>query len=605
MPIISVDAKRLNHLLGAEYDPQVLSDALEEIGCDVEDTIELNRYRCPKCAALVEASLGADTVKLCSVCGYQQEEPFVLVDHLTVIRLDLLAARPDLFDIGGLSRALKGYLGQAKGIVHIPVTPSTMKVKVDPALYQEDSYRPYIQCAILEMPPLDDAELATIMKMQENLHWGVGRARKLSSIGVYDLTTITGDLYYTTMDPVTDTFEPLGKAGEQFSGKDILEKHPKGIAFAQLLINDKRYPVLKDQAQQVLSMPPIINSEATKVKVGSTRLLIDVTGPSQAAVANSLKVMVCALVELGAKVYSVEIEGPQGIERTPQLEPKTITVSLSRAKQWLGLPLDADSLVACFERMRLGVKAVDDQRDLFEVTYPSFRSDVKHMVDLFEDLAIGYGYQNIKPASIPTMTVSRPRPEEALSTSARQVMLGLGYTEIMSLPMTTEEDHFTKFRLAVPERFVRVANPKLKALTVVRTHLMSGLMTALQESKRRPVPIRLFELDNVMRINDAGKNGIEELRNLCFVEMNDKAGYSSARSVLDALIREMGLGQTSYEAIEHPSFIPGRAARVTAGNAVGLIGEIHPEILENFHLEYPVCLVDFSLTSIAFENGEE
>ncbi len=605
MPIISVDAKRLNHLLGAEYDPQVLSDALEEIGCDVEDTIDLNRYRCPKCQALVEASLGAELVKVCSVCGYQQDDAFVLVDQLTVIRLDLLAARPDLFDIGGLSRALKGYLGQAKGIVHIDVQPSNLKVKVDPALYQEESYRPYIQCAIVEMPPLDDAELATLMKMQENLHWGVGRARKLSSIGVYDLTTIQGDLFYTTMDPVQDAFEPLGKAGELFSGKDILEKHPKGVTFAHLLSDSKRYPVLKDSNNQVLSMPPIINSEATKVKVGSCRLLIDVTGPSQAAVANSLKVMVCALVELGAKVYSVEIQTPQGVEITPQLGAKTITVSLSRAKQWLGLPLDADSLVACFERMRLGVKALDDQRDLFEVTYPSFRSDVKHMVDLFEDLAIGYGYQNIKPASIPTMTVSRPRPEEAMSTSARQVMLGLGYTEIMSLPMTTEEDHFDKFRLPVPERFVRVANPKLRALTVVRTHLMSGLMTALQESRRRPVPIRLFELDNVMRINDQGKNGIEELRNLCFVEMNDKAGYASARSVLDALIREMGLGNATYEAIEHPSFINGRVAKVTVGKSVGVIGEVHPQILENFHLEYPVCLVDFSLASIVFENGEE
>ncbi len=555
---------------------------------------------------MVEASLGADTVKVCTVCGFQQDNPFDLVDRLTVIRLDLLAARPDLFDIGGLSRALKGYLGQAKGIVHIDVQPSAYRVKVDPALLSDQHYRPYIHCAVVEMPALDDAELATIMKMQENLHWGVGRARKLSSIGVYDLDTIQGPLFYTTMHTDDDRFEPLGKPGELFSGKEILEKHPKGLAFAQLLSDFTRYPVLKDGNGKVLSMPPIINSEATKVKVGSTRLFIDVTGPSQAAVANSLKVMTCALVELGAKVYSVEIEtADQNIIVTPQLQPKSIQVSLSRAKQWLGLPLDADSLVACFERMRLGVKAIDDQKEIFEVTYPSFRSDVKHMVDLFEDLAIGYGYQNIKPASIPTMTVSRPRPEEALSTSARQIMLGIGYTEIMSLPMTTEADHFEKFRLPVPERYVRVANPKLKALTVVRSHLMSGLMNALQESRRRPVPIRLFELDNVMRINDQGKNGIEELRNLCFVEMDDQAGYASARSVLDALIREMGLGQAQYEAIEHPSFIPGRVAKVKVGGVEGVIGEVHPEILVNFHLEYPVCLVDFCLNVIAYEDGEE
>ena len=137
------------------------------------------------------------------------------------------------------------------------------------------------------------------MKLQENLHWGVGRDRKLASIGVYDLATITGPITYRTMDPDKEPFVPLGMPGKKMTGRQILESHPKGMAYAELLADHKRYPVLVDSKGLVLSMPPIINSDETKVKKGTTRVFIDVTGISQAAVTKSLDTLVCSLVEIG------------------------------------------------------------------------------------------------------------------------------------------------------------------------------------------------------------------------------------------------------------------------------------------------------------------
>ena len=609
MPIISVDAERLNTLLGRRYEPQVLSDALEEIGCDVEDTIELSRHRCPRCESLVEASLGADGARACGVCGYQAEEPFPAVDQLTVIRLDLLAARPDLFDIGGLARALKGYLGLVTGPIEYAVSASGLTVEVDPALHAPGSLRPFIRCAVLELPEpgLDDDTLAMVMKLQENLHWGVGRARKLASIGVYDLDAISGPIRYETMAP-SDRFEPLGCPGQSMSGEEILAAHPKGVAFAQLLRDFERYPVLRDSAGRVLSMPPIINSEETRVRLGSRRLFVDVTGPSEAAVFNSLRVLCCSLVELGAEVKSVEVVDGARRLTTPDLSARSLEVDLDEARRWLGLPLDEESLVTCFERMRLGAAPVEGEGRRFLVTYPSFRSDVRHMVDLFEDLAIGYGYQRIVAAQIPTMTVSAPRPEEELSGLARQVMLGHRFTEIMSLPMTTEADHFTKLRLPVPSRYVRVANPKLQALTVLRSQLLGGVLRALEESRRRPMPIQLFELDNVVALAEPEsppsqvRNGIVERRSLCFAEMGELAGYATGRGILDSLLRELGAGPGRYSATEHQSFIPGRVASVESadGRVRGVIGELHPEVLEAFHLEYPVCVAELSICEIDF-----
>ncbi|HNS95862.1 MAG TPA: phenylalanine--tRNA ligase subunit beta [Polyangiaceae bacterium] len=596
MPIVNIDASWLNELLEKPYPPQQLIDALDQIGCDVEEVVELPRYRCPQCQALVEGSLGADTVKQCSLCGFTQMQPFEIVDTITAIRLDLLAARPDLFDIGGLVRALQGYLGEKKGLPSFTSTRSDIIVNVDPSVCQPNSYRPFLRCAVIELPSVDDRMLVALMKLQENLHWGVGRDRKLASIGIYDLDTIKGPITYKTLHPDDEPFVPLG-VSEPMSGRKILSEHSKGIAYAHLLANHDRYPVLVDADGHVLSMPPIINSERTKIKIGSHRLFVDVTGISIAAVENTLHTLVSSLVELGATIRTVRIVQDEKELETPDLTPKQAIVDLSQAKQWLGLPLDAHTLMESLFRMRLDVEPIDESKTRFRVRYPAFRSDIRHTVDVFEDVAIGFGFQNIQAKLVPTMTVGSSRTEEQTSDLARTILLGLGYSEIMSLPMTTESDHYERFRMPVPNRYPRVGNPKLKALTVVRQHLMSGVMQALHDNRRRPMPQRLFEIDNVALLDDEAPTGCREERRVCFVEMGKDAGYATARSILDAMLREMGV-EAAYSATQQPWFTAGRAARFQAGSFEGILGELHPEVILAFGLDHPVALVEVTLGSL-------
>ena len=599
MPVINIDVAWLNELLGESYSPDKLGEALEQIGCDVEELVDIQRYRCPACCALLEGTLGAETVKLCSVCGHSSEEPFQPVDKINVIRLDLLAARPDLLDIGGLSRALAGYLDQAEGLPDFSVGASDVVVEISADTADEHSYRPFISCAVVTMPPLDDRLLMAVMKLQESLHWAVGRDRKLASIGVYDLDKVKLPIRYRTIDPDAEPFEPLGMPGVTMTGRQILEEHPKGVAYAHLLAGHRRYPLLEDADGQVLSLPPIINSESTKVTSGSTRLFIDVTGISEAAVDNALKTMVCSLSELGGRIDTVTQQATGRRWTSPDLTPRQATIELARARGWLGLPLDAELLVKCLRRMRLDVEPTGDEQTEFIVRYPAFRSDIRHMVDVFEDVAIGFGYHRIEAALVPTMTVGGARPEELRSEQARTIMLGLGYTEVMSLPLSTEEDHFTRLGVPVPEHYPRVANPKLKALTVVRTHLRTGLLQALHENRRRPMPLRLFELDNVVQLDDSGQLGTREERHLCFAEIGPEAGYASARACLDALLRELGATDVRYTALEHGSFTAGRCARFDAGGLSGIIGEIHPEVIVGCGLSYPIALVEITLAVVS------
>src|SRR3954471_15259611 len=358
MPIVNIDLPWLNRLLGKPYDTEVLRESLEQIGCDVEDVVDIDRSRCPQCGSLVEHPLGQDEAKACTICSFESETPFKRAGSQKVMRLDLVADRPDLFDVGGLSQALRGNLGIEMGLPKYKTKPSGLTVKVDKSVTDKASYRPFIACAVMMLPPVDETSLVAIMKLQENLHWGVGRDRKLSSIGVYDMSAISGDITYRTIDPDKEPFVPLGMPGKKISGRQILESHPKGIAYADLLANHKRYPILEDAKKQVLSMPPIINSEETKVKQGTTRVFIDVTGISQAAVTKSLDTLVCSLAEIGGKIETVTIRDADGKQRTtPDLAPRTKQIDLAEAKRWLGLPLDDSSLAATLRKMRFDVVA--------------------------------------------------------------------------------------------------------------------------------------------------------------------------------------------------------------------------------------------------------
>jgi phenylalanyl-tRNA synthetase beta chain len=602
MPIVNIDLAWLNRLLGKPYETIVLQESLEQIGCDVEDVVEIERSRCPQCGSLVEHPLGQDEVKACGLCGFEAETPFKPAGNVQVMRLDLLADRPDLFDVGGLARALRGTLGIESGLPRYGTKGPSLEVHVEQSVRNEDSFRPYIACAVMTLPPVDETSLIAIMKLQENLHWGVGRDRKLASIGIYDLAAITGPITYRTMDPDNEPFVPLGLPGKKMTGRQILESHPKGMAYAELLKPLKRYPVLIDAKGQVLSMPPIINSDETKVMKGTTRVFIDVTGISKAAVTKSLDTLVCSLFEIdknvsGEKVKIVEFGGKDQ-QLTPNLSPRTKDVELQEAKRWLGLPLDEESLESSLKRMRFDVTPAENGTGRFTVAYPAYRTDIRHMVDLFEDVAIGYGYANIEPKLVRSMTVGTPRREEVLSDRVRQILIGLGYSEIMSLPLTTEEHQYSRLQVPTPARYAEVSNPKLKAHNVVREHLMGGLFEALRENRRRPMPIQLFEIDNVVALDDAAETGAAEKRHVALAEIGEESGYATARSVVDGVLRELGW-QAEYAAIDHPTFIEGRAAQVSVGSKpIGILGEVHPHVLTDFGLTHPVALAEITLERV-------
>jgi phenylalanyl-tRNA synthetase beta chain len=595
MPVVAVSVKRLNRLLTREHPMDDLVYALQQLGCDVEDTAEMALYRCPACQAPNDKLSQEDPPKRCDYCGHESETPFERFAVDKVIRLDLLADRPDLFDAGGLARALKGWLGIEQGLPRIPVADGPVSVAIDPILSQKGTYRPHIACALVELPPLDQDSLREIMRLQENLHWGIGRDRKLASIGVYDMDTLEPPIRYTTVDPKTFTFQPLGIPGTPMSGKRILEEHPKGVAYAHLMDEYTRYPILIDAREQVLAMPPIINSDETKCRLGTTRLFIDVTGIARDPVLNSLKTLVSALVEIGGRVETVRMQGPDGELRTPDLNPRTIDLHYEEAVRWTGLGMTPDEFMGYLRKMRLDVEPAGKAH---RVTYPAFRTDIRHEVDLFEDLAIGYGYDRIQPEMVRSLTIGKARPEEELSGIVRQAMLGLGFQEIMTLNLQSIERHFTRFRMEPGEEHLVVANPKTIEQKVVRSHMKTGVMETLQKNRRKAMPQKVFELGNVLLLDPEAETGVREYRHLAFGITGPQVGYAEARQALDAVLREIGR-TGEYQPVEQAFFNEGRGAEVTGDSGLwAQLGEIHPEILNAFQLVYPAVFCELRLLRV-------
>jgi phenylalanyl-tRNA synthetase beta chain len=579
---------------------QVIMESLKQLGCDVEDAVDIDLYRCPACDALNDKLSREEPAVRCAFCGHEQEESFEKFASDSVVRIDLLADRPDLFDVVGLSRALKGYLELETGMPAFQCARGDIEVNVDPSVLE---VRPYIVCAEAEIPPLDYTMLRELMKLQENLHWGVGRDRKLASIGIYNLDSITPPVTYKSVEPQGFKFHPLTFPDTGMTPAQILSDHPKGAAYAHLLEKFDRYPLLIDSKGLTLSMPPIINSDETKCRVGTSRLFIDVTGTAEQAPLDSLNILACALNELGGTIRTVKIIYPDRSLTTPDLSPRQIDVSFEGARRWLGIDFNRDEFSRCLKKMRLDVQVSDETNqtekiDKYVVDYPVYRGDIRHEVDIYEDALIGYGVDRVTMKLVPTLTVGQERPEERTANMVRAVMTGLGFSEIMSLNLTSEENHFIKMGLEAGDSYVRVDNPKTVNQRVLRSHLMTGIMETFEKNRKKVVPQRIFEIGPVTFLDPGTETGVAEYRHLGFGITGPAAGYAEVRAVLDSVLRELGLNG-EYQPVEHPSFIEGRCAEVTVSNNLwARLGEIHPRVLNNFNLSYPLSYCELRLARV-------
>ena len=510
------------------------------------------------------AMMGADI-------GKRAEEEYVDVEFFP--------DRPDLYSAEGVARAMRGFLGLQTGLVSYPIEKGPIVLQVDETVL---GVRPVIGCAVVRGLSFSDEAIESLMGLQEDLHWGLGRNRRKVAIGVHDISRVSPPFRYFGESPQRK-FVPLDFS-EEMSMKEILVKHPKGKGYGHILDGCERYPLIVDDKDQVLSFPPIINGELTSVTEETEDLFIDVTG-MDGMVFKALNIVVTSLAERGGRIESVLVKRREGDFLSPNLEPSNWTVSTAEANRLIGFNLSSEQLASSLERMRFGAVA---EGDAVRVRVPAYRADIMHSWDIFEDAAKAYGFDRLEARLPQTVTVGRAHPSEVRKGEIREILSGLGYLEVMPFTLTNEKMHFSWMRREnSPEAFgaVRVMHPISELHTILRTSLLSSLLEIFAMNQHHPLPQRIFAAGDVVLERKTRMN-------LAAASIHSGANFSEIRSLADAMLREMGVAAEIVPS-QDGALLPGRGADLmAAGRRIGCFGELHPLVLKSFGLEQPAVAME-------------
>ena len=411
------------------------------------------------------------------------------------------------------------------------------------------------------------------------------RSRKRSklAIGVHDLDRVTPPFEYRAVRPGDLRFVPLA-SDEEMDLSEILIRHEKGRAYAHLLEGKSRYPVITDADGNVLSFPPVINGTLTTVTTETKNIFVDVTGIDEKAVKSALDIVVTAMAERGGSIGSVIMEGKGFEHRSPDLSPSSWSISASECSDFLGREISPEETAEALRRMGMDAMA---EGDTVFAEVPSTRPDIMHKVDLYEDVAIGYGFERFGGTHSMTQTTGSLMAETMVSESMRDVMTGLGFTEAVTLTLSSEKDEFGISGIEEKE-LVMIRNPITEDHTCLRASLFPSLMRILRRNKHRDLPQKIFETGDV--ISDCRKR-----RHLCGVVMDSKSSFTESKSYMEAVLRETGMKYELAHCTDR-TFIPGRGAAVTVeGRRIGSFGEVSPEVIEGFEITHPVMMLEIDL----------
>lgn len=504
-------------------------------------------------------------------------------------RVEYNPNRPDFSTDYGIARALNGLLGLEKGAPRYKARKGTVQIITDPSV---KGVRPYIVGAAVRNLRLDDETLRQIISMQEDLHNGIGRRRRKVAIGLHNLDVLSPPITYSTARS-DFKFIPLGYESP-LSILEILRDTEPGRHYSAILQGFNWYPILRDSNRNVLSFPPIINGELTRVTPSTVNLFIDITGTEMKAVEDVLSILSAAFQDVGGDLEAVEIHHGRKHISTPNLAPSTMSLDLKYANKLLGLDLSTRKAVECLARSRLGAIP---HRDRIDVMIPRYRTDILHQVDLVEEIAIGFGLQRIQPTMPSSHRIGSFNKLIGQLDVVRETMVSLGFIEVMNFSLLSKR-LLREANVEAAETSFSVENPKTAEHETLRPKLLPSLLEVLSRNIHEEHPQRIFEIGKVFAPGK-GEIAVDETFHLGVSIAHSHTNYSEVKSYLTSFLSQAFGIESSTVAKADSMFIEGRAAEVRAEEqAIGMIGEISPQVLENLGLKTPVSAYEVDLKKI-------
>ena len=530
------------------------------------------------------------------------------------IEIEIFPDRTDLLSHETISRAARAFLNSAEYSPDFKIIQGELSLSVDPAI---EKIRPVILGAVVRgvdngtNPEQRDEFIQSLMEHQEKLHMTLGRKRKFASIGVHDLSKLKPPFNVIGVDK-NHAFIPLAEK-EEMTIEDILKSHPKGKEYASLMEGMDKYPVIIDSNNKVLSFPPIINGDHTTVTENTTDFFIDVTGWDERSCEACLLLICLSLAERGGVVESIQIKNwDGGISNVPRGDSKIHKVPDKLISKILGIVLDKSEIATAIKKMGgklIESRTVTDGPDKAEkwadcvvgekehiIAMPRWRNDIMHPVDLVEDIAIGYGYDNL-PEQLSTVHLDAiPLPSSNLRRRISASLCALGLQETQSLTLSNNRDQFDKLRWQEVGKSTVISNPITQDHTMLRQYILPSLLNLLSANRHHELPQKVHELGTVVRDS-------RNASRVAWACAEVGGGFSAAKGIASSLLRDLGADLTkvkwmSISEKEGP-WIKGRGAKIMLnGLELGQIGEIDPNVSFQFGLRAPIQAGEFNVDAL-------
>jgi phenylalanyl-tRNA synthetase beta chain len=542
MPVVALYYSRLRKLVGNVSKKQI-SDALPFLGLDIES-----------------------------------EDP-----SMGKVRVEYSPNRPDYSTDVGIAMGLQGLLGIKTGALKLKIKKSN-KYSIF-AKSNVSKIRPYVTGIIAKDGKIDEDILTQLIQMQEDLHMGIGRKRKKSSIGIHDLDHISFPLNYTVTNR-NHSFIPLGES-KSLTVSKILENSETGKEYGGLLGNSSQVPILLDSNQNTVSFPPIINAAITTVTTKTKNLFVEVTGINKKDAEDMLSVVAIILQSSGFTLESIKISG--GKNSTPKLQEKKMIVNSSLINQTLGLNLNTSKIISSLKKSRLD--ALSKGTNII-CTIPAYRFDIFGPMDLVEEVALGYGIQNFEPSLSPSQNIGQTNPISLQLKHLNHIMIGLGFLEALNSSLSSKRVLYDMTNRD-STKIIPILDSKSQEHTILRDSILPGLLENISKNIHEQYPQRLFETGTVFAL----QNPISEKINFSSIGAYPDANFTDITSVLQSALKT-GFGITiKTKTVTHPTFEKGRCASVIVNDKpIGIIGEINSKIIENYKIRVSVVGFEISLS---------
>ena len=383
--------------------------------------------------------------------------------------------------------------------------------------------------------------------------------------------------------------------------REILEIHPKGQEYAAILTGQTRYPLLRDAKARILSFPPIINSrDIGEVRLGDSELFVEVTGTDLRMVMLALNIVAANLHDRGAAIEPVDVVYPwkTAFGRTLRM-PRHFTESRKISSREIAAALGTElSMREIRSSLTSYGYTVTSAGETLTVTLPAYRNDLMHPVDIIEDVAISRGYASFSPIMPSAFTVGSLTRLEQLSDKVRELMVGFGFQEIVSNILGSKEDLLQKMRLTSQEQeshVIEIDNVMSQSVEMLRQWILPSLLRVEATSSRSFYPHFLFEVGEVAILDVSAETGSRTELRLSALCAHAGASFSECHSFLELLCFYLNKAYR-LQSTSHPSFLEGRVAQIlVSAQPIGLIGEVHPEVLERWQISMPCSMFELTL----------